>query len=358
MHGRRLLLAVFGLTATACSAITSTDTSRLDPPPTGADAGDVVRDASRPPRDAASEDAGVPTGDGGTNLPDACTPARELCMNGVDDDCDALVDMADPDCAPPPPPPDFCMRPGTLAPGVAAHGSTAGLTDDTQSACRTLTMTRYPDVFYNLHVPTDGDLYLDTFGSMFDTIVSLRDACDMGSEIACSNDANVSRTSRVIYRNLPHGDYVVVVDGDRDRPAGDYTLTAASRPGAPRISCENALDITGGGAVYGRTEGMSIASGPCGGFDAPEEVFEFTLTARTAVLLRTAGSDFDTVLYVRPMTCSASAGGMSIACNDDPSAGTAAALDLDLMPGRYFVFLDGAGGAAGNYRLVAYFEPR
>jgi len=71
-------------------------------------------------------------------------------------------------------------------------------------------------------------------------------------------------------------------------------------------------------------------------------------------------SDFDTVLYVRPRICSAAAGGTSIACNDDPAgsnAGRASTLGPD-GGATYYVFLDGASGAAGNYRLVAYFEPR
>lgn len=351
-----VLLSVVGVSVIGCSAITATDVSRLGPSGGSADAGLGVRDGGPPPGDAGGLDAGAHP-DGAIVERDACTPVAENCANGVDDDCDSLVDHADPDCAAPPPPPDFCMRPGALAVGTPARGSTAGLADDTTSACRTPGMTPYPDVFYTLHVDADADLYLDTFGSAFDTILSLRTGCESGSEIACSNDASSLRTSRVIYRNVPHGDYIVVVDGDRDRPAGDYTLNARTMPSAPRISCENALDITGGGAVFGRTEGMSIASGPCGGVDSPEEVFQFTLTARTMVALRTAGSDFDTVLYVRPRICPASAGGTSIACNDDTAGGLAASLDLDLMPGTYFVFLDGASGAAGNYRLVAYFGP-
>lgn len=58
------------------------------------DAGGGQSDASE--TSEASDDAGL--SDSGLHAPDACGSATEICNNGIDDNCNGLIDCSDPEC--------------------------------------------------------------------------------------------------------------------------------------------------------------------------------------------------------------------------------------------------------------------
>ncbi|MCA9524681.1 MAG: hypothetical protein KC549_00095, partial [Myxococcales bacterium] len=92
----------------------------------------------------------------------------------------------------------------------------------------------------------------------------------------------------------------------------------------------------------GVSEGAGRFEGSCGGGgESAEIVFAFTLEASTLACLSTAGSRFDTVLYVRAGDCTDAAA--EIACNDESMRAPGGASEIE---GRfdagvtYYVFLD------------------
>jgi hypothetical protein len=85
-----------------------------------------------------------------------------------------------------------------------------------------------------------------------------------------------------------------------------------------------------------------------------ELVFSYRLfePARLRFSTDQAGTDFDTVLYVRSLDCAN--GGER--CNDDGFLTTKSELILDLGAGDHFVFVDGFDGARGQFELLIEFQ--
>jgi len=327
MRAQLVVLACSSLALGACSILTATDPDDIR-----------VRRA----------DGGIVMGDDGS------TCGAEICGNRVDDDCDGLIDVGDPDCGPAPG--DHCGGGAALSVGVSVVGDTTGLADDVRLGCAQ-GESGQPDAVYTLRTEGTIDLAVDTFGSSFDTVLGLRRTCDrLEDEIACSNDANATGASQIIYRHLGNGDYTVIVDGDRDRGAGAYSLNVHAQGSPEQLQCENAIDVSRGAAVFGRTGGEDRYSGSCGGAGSPEEVFTFTLAEPSNVVMHTISSRYDTVLYVRTLACFGEAS-LEVACNDDAGGMQSSQIELrPLPPGTYYVFVDGFGGAAGEYLLIVHFE--
>jgi hypothetical protein len=122
--------------------------------------------------------------------------------------------------------------------------------------------------------------------------------------------------------------------------------------------------LSAGTPVEGDTsQGSNALAASCGGGDSPEAIWLLDWPSAGDVTLTTAGSAFDTVLYVLS-GCSAGTGsglgsgvgvGDEIACNDDSGSGVASGSTIALSalaPGRYWVVVDGFGGASGTYKLT------
>ena len=120
--------------------------------------------------------------------------------------------------------------------------------------------------------------------------------------------------------------------------------------------CTDAVDVLDptetGGRFAGSTTGTGEISGSCGGADAPEAVYYFTVESAVDVFITTHGSSFDTVVYVRECTC----GGDETACNDDADGMATSVLHLrDLPAGTYNIFVDGKTDAdVGDFQLDVY----
>jgi hypothetical protein len=84
-----------------------------------------------------------------------------------------------------------------------------------------------PDAVHYLELPTATRVRLATYGSSFDTVLSIRNAS--WSEVACSDDIQVGgiiRRDSAIDTVLPAGAYYVIVDGYFDSSHGGYVLDA------------------------------------------------------------------------------------------------------------------------------------
>ncbi len=155
-------------------------------------------------------------------------------------------------------------------------------------------------------------------------------------------------------------------DGLADWPADPGCLGAGSpsedAPCGPGVLVE---DLSASGRATGSTVGIQNRFGPdpamgCGvvmggsgsGNTAGERVYLYRLDAAATLRVATtgAGTDFDTVVYVRRGGC----GAAQIGCNDDASgaAGPSSLVLSNQPPGVYFVFVDGYAAAAGNFVLT------
>src|SRR5436309_4814464 len=115
-----------------------------------------------------------------------------------------------------------------------------------------------------------------------------------------------------------------------------------------------------GGTFGGATSGTNALAGSCGSSGtAPEQVFQWTPTASGTATIQTcgAGTNFDTVLYMRSDTC-ASGPEVAAGCNDDACTNAtglfrASRLTPSVTLGHtYFIVVDGYGGAQGTFSLT------
>ena len=84
------------------------------------------------------------------------------------------------------------------------------------------------------------------------------------------------------------------------------------------------------------------------GDNAPQATFSFKTPAAGLYNISTAGSDFDTLLYVREGTCT----GEELACNDDQGDVKTSAVQLRLEANKTIVIVvDGWDTEQGNYQL-------
>src|SRR5205814_1493124 len=141
-------------------------------------------------------------------------------------------------------------------------------------------------------------------------------------------------------------------------------LGVCQGPEAPAIlagSCTSPTVISAqGGTFTGTTSGTSLLAGSCGNSGgSPEQVFQWTPTVSGTATIQTcgAGTNFDTVLYMRSGVCS---GGPEVVsgCNDDTCPNSSGLFRASrIMPTvtagqTYFIVVDGYGGAQGTFSLT------
>ncbi len=140
------------------------------------------------------------------HLVDGCTPTREICGNGIDEDCDAI----DPAC--------LANDVGAGAVDVTAGGT---FTADALLARDDVAADGCGegggrDVFFQVDLTAPQVYYADTFGSNFDTVIRVFERpCAMvgggGNAKACVDDA-CGGTQGQIAVSLPAGKSCIVID--------------------------------------------------------------------------------------------------------------------------------------------------
>ncbi len=149
-------------------------------------------------------------------------------------------------------------------------------------------------------------------------------------------------------------------DSARDAPV-DNTPIVEAGPDLPCGPCDKGTQFvtTPGGRYTGNTTGISGGAssaneGTCGGHDAPEAVFKMVLDTKSDLFVTTHGTGFNTVVYLRNGCC-----GAEVACNDDADGRNTSVLSQrGLLPGTYYVYVDGATAAdAGPFTVDIYAMP-
>jgi hypothetical protein len=136
--------------------------------------------------------------------------------------------------------------------------------------------------------------------------------------------------------------------GDGTCNAGESCGSCPADCGACAVCPTTDLGSTVPQTITGSTVGLPAAhAAPCAPSSAPEALYQFTAPADGTYTFSTAGSTFDTVLYVEGGTC----GGASLACNDD-YIGLQSRVQVPMTTGESIVVVvDGYGAASGSYTL-------
>ena len=141
------------------------------------------------------------------------------------------------------------------------------------------------------------------------------------------------------------GDDGVVVDTLADATLACGGAAAATCPPA------TAYPITTGGHVHvaGETGGFGDGrSGSCGGAGAAEFVVQLDIASFGFYNLSTAGSTFDTVIYVLDGDCA----GAELDCTDAVTGSAGETLMLGLAhAGTFYVIVDGKPATCGHVEL-------
>ncbi len=203
------------------------------------------------------------------------------------------------------PPNDECVN---ASPVSITAGSTTVITDSSALATSSsLGCSPGPDVWYAVTLAQPGILYVDTFGSAFDTTITVVSTCGT-TPPACSNDAcGTTQSQAAVF--LTTGTHRLLIDsavaGGAITAHVQFVPAPARSDGPVAMGSSTIMDTTVGGATTTLT---------CGGTAAPGHRYHWltcpTSLAGTLTATTCSGATYDTVLQL-------SHGEGVATCNDD-----------------------------------------
>jgi hypothetical protein len=273
---------------------------------------------------------------------DTTSSTKELCGNGVDDDCTG----GDAAC----PSNDLPGGAINVSAGGTWTGNLAAAHDDIAGGC---SYTGGADVFFTFTLSAAQVVYADTLGSDFDSSLRIHSgACtSIGAEVGCSDDACSTATSQLAL-SLAAGTYCLVVDQYSSyQTNGSYVLnfTPGGRTGT-RIYSGTALTTTGT-----TCDDSNVWTPSCSSSTANDQAYYFTTCAAASLSADTCASTtaWDGVLYVR----GGAGGATAVACDDD-SCPTSMLSQLTASiagAGLYWIVVDGYSTNCNAYTLTYTF---
>jgi hypothetical protein len=241
---------------------------------------------------------------------------------------------------------------GTFTANVTSANDSASPPGNNSMGCA----SAYPgrDVFYKLHLDRDEAIYLDTFGSDYDTLIRVyKGPCVDGpapNGTVCHDDMCGTPQTQAIW-DMHAGDNCIVVDQSADPgPNGALILHVERglRTGRP---------LTLGTPVVGTTVGASDQSQPpCAMVTGPDQGYYYTVcpnVSKTFVATTcNNATNFDDALYLR------GPGGNIARCrNNDPTCqvdSLLAGVDALTVTGPHMVWIivdAGTPDDSGNYEI-------
>jgi hypothetical protein len=139
-------------------------------------------------------------------------------------------------------------------------------------------------------------------------------------------------------------------DDDRDGLADCADPDCRMEPTcAPSCVTTDLASAMGFSVARGTTVGTGDdLMGSCGSSTGPDLAFTWTAPISATYVFDTIDSVYDTVLYVRDVSCT----GRELACDDDAAGMLQSRVMLDLRAGQVVVIVvDGFGGAEGEFEL-------
>jgi hypothetical protein len=256
--------------------------------------------------------------------------------------------------ATPVPPGDVCSSAPDISAGGTFAGTTVGSSDDYVPACGS--STAYVDSVYRFTLATPRDVTLALTSSAPTNYLDLHSgACGGGTSVRCATAASPS----VFNRNLPAGDYWVLVDTSVET---SHSLVATFGP--PTTACDGAtvvtVDYTSSSTFTytytGTTAGRPADFTPtaCVSGTGPDQPFQLVVPVRSAVAINSSTTGYDGALYLRSSCDVASS---QIDCDDDcgstsssclPSSGSGT---LTLEAGTYYIIQDAYSTSSGPFTL-------
>jgi hypothetical protein len=342
-------------TGAADAGVVDTDTG-------AADTGVVDTDTGAADTGVVDTDTGViDTGviDTDTGMIDTDTGAADTGVVDTDTGVDAGAPTdtgadAGPDVIVVPPPvnnlPVDALTLNLATPVVTVTGSTVGATNE--AGCRT-----GGDVFYRFTLTRREAIYVNTFGSAYDTTVALTNAAGAQLTGQCNDDSSCGGFQSSLTAVLDPGTYLVAVGGFNGA-TGALALNFNHLPVGNGPAVEVSDTSAGVRAFTGTTAATGIVAQSCGGAGAgPENTYYFTTCPAFLATSLTAstcgGATFDTVVEQR------STNRASAVCADDSAgcgARSSSAATLPAGAGLHTVYVDGYGTTAlGAYSLSLAF---
>ncbi len=269
-------------------------------------------------------------------------------------------------------PEDVCPSAYTAQPtpwtkSIYVPGATTDSTDPTPPCGNG---SRAGSVFYQFNSGGQGLLTIDTFGSYYDTILSVwKGSCGAMVPVAggCNDDAGGGLASQVSFNTEPGVTYIIMVTSyngylDWLQINVNYSATPPIHDACPNAKVIPALIGPWGDADW--TDGATwVASDPypdCQWANpGPYNTvwYRFTAPYDGRLSFGTGGSSYDTVLSVYTAGCEPSLRQL-VACNDDSASGVHSSLLLDVKKGVTYHIMVSSKYPGGGYEVFnSYFSP-
>jgi cysteine-rich repeat protein len=286
---------------------------------------------------------------------DNCSTGGAICGDGVRNGIEACDgnDLAGQDCT------DRGFAGGTLACNAACQFNTQGCVG---AGCGNGVVDGAEQCDDGDQIDGDGCDSNCTNTACGNGIVTAGEQCDDGGQFAgdgCEGNCQLPQCSNGVDDdqdgNVDAADTGCVNTNDNSEQFAADTCNGVNEPVFDAVVPNPANTIfTLTGNIVGQSQfGPSGANGDCAAVvngSGPELVALYRIPAGPALNLtfdmNFPGTDYDALLYIHQNNCGAN----EIACSND-AAGNKPVISGAFAPGDYFIFIDGANGALGNFEL-------
>jgi len=268
---------------------------------------------------------------------------NEVCEDGIDNDCDSVVDESE--CGRPRY--DECTDPLDVSAGGFFELNTDGASPDYSLGCRSTTR----DLVATFTLTEARSVTIQAEGDFFTVAASLRTDCtDRTSEIACESGF----PGLIRRRSLEPGTYFIIVAASSTGAIGLDVEFGPPIAAAPNPTCATATDVSAGGRFMGSfvevTDDVMMTG--CGFTGSPDLVYTFTTTMEQDVTISAQAVTGESLSYAVRSACEMA--DTQVRCDyGNPAAGV-----LHQLPaGTYFVIVEGPTFRDVDFTLDVAFGP-
>ncbi len=218
----------------------------------------------------------------------------------------------------------------TFAPAAYSTTLADASASEPQENCETGNVGVSNSVWYSFTPCGSGTITIDTFGTSYDTVLSMfTGTCTAANQVAC-NDNAIGTQARLLNVPVTTGTTYLIKVADFNTTAGggalDFNFTYAPTPPS-NDSCASAVVIPGNATAFNPTPFCTVGATTqpgdpaesCGFTTNSNPVYySFTPCGNGHITVDTNGSDYDTVLSIFTGTC---ASPVELACDDDSGTG-------------------------------------
>lgn len=204
------------------------------------------------------------------------------------------------------------------------------------------------DTGFAFTAPADGTYTFEISGNTFDTIMAVLDGECTGPELGCNDDlVGAVGGASGLFVGLTAGQTVtIVVEGDFGA-TGNFDLSIGMLAGDCPDEDLGSMGIPF--VVNGSTTAEDNATaGTCGGLASPDWAYTWTAPADATYGFSTAGTAFDTVVYVLDGTCT----GPQLSCSNDSQGMATSNAIATLTSGQTVVIVVDGFGEEGDFTLT------